>query len=251
MNEPSEQATPSGPGGSSGWPVAFSLVVISAMLIGAGLYVFKSLRDAPGDAVDKSRELLQDLRSVAEAFRQGTIETRFTSYATSVSGSSFLQFATLHQTEVYTRTDEASVLWGQLELPEVVVSATVPVEYTYYLDLEERWNFRIEGRTLTVETPEIRFNRPAIDVSGMRYEVRQASLLRDEEQAIEQLQKGLTRLSLARAREHIQLVREVGRRETEEFVASWLARSFGDGEDYILRVVFPDERPDLRLEENG
>lgn len=251
MDEPAEQASSTGSGGTAAWPVAFSLVMITAMLIGAGLYVFQSLRDVPGDAVDKGRELLQDLRSVAEAFRQGTIETRFTSFATTVSGSSYLQFANLRQTEVYTRTDEATVLWGQLELPEVVVSATVPVEYTYYLDLKERWNFRLEGRTLTVETPEIRFNRPAIDVSGLRYEIRQASLLRDEEQAIEQLRKGLSRLSLARAAEHVELVREVGRRETEEFVANWLARSFGDGDEYILRVVFPDERIDLRLEENG
>ena len=218
-------------------------MAVVAILVGGGLYVFNSLRRLPADAVAGSRELARDLVEVAAAFREGRIEISFTSYATSVTGSSYLQFATLRQTEIYTRQDEASVLWGTLELPEVVVSATAPVEYTYYLDLDESWEFSLDGETLRVMAPAIRFNRPAIDPSQIDYEVRASSLLRDEEAALEQLKDGLSVMSEQRARDHIALVREVGRTKVGEFVERWLAGSFGDAERYRVVVRFADESP--------
>ena len=245
MSEP--QTQPPAPKSTTAWAVATALVAIVAILVGAGLYIFRSLREIPAEALSGTREILQDIGEVAAAFKQGMIETTFISYAATVSGSSRLQFATLRQIEVFTRTDQASVLWGQLELPPVVVSATAPVQYTAYLDLDERWEFVLEGRTLYVLAPRIRFNKPAIDASRIRYEVREGSLLRDEELAIEKLKEGLTAMSFARAREHVSLVRETGRRRTEEFVANWLAQAFGDGGEYHVEVFFADERSELEL----
>lgn len=234
---------PPGSEASVAWARTVGLVAVVAILVTGGLWVFESLRRLPADAVAGSRELARDLVEVAAAFRQGKIEISFTSYATSVTGSSYLQFANLRQTEVYTRQDEASVLWGTLELPEVVVSATAPVEYTYYLDLDEPWEFRLEEDRLRVMAPPIRFNRPAIDASEIRYEVRASSLLRDEDAALELLKQGLTVMSEERAREHIALVREVGRARVSQFVERWLAGNFGDGERYRVEIVFADEAP--------
>lgn len=228
---------------SAAWARTVGIVAVVALVVGGGLYVFESLRRLPADAAAGSRRLARDLVEVAAAFRQGRIEVSFTSYATSVAGSSYLQFATLRQTETYTRQDEASLLWGKLELPDVVVSATAPVEYTYYLDLDETWEFRLEEGTLHVLAPPIRFNRPAIDASEIDYEVRASSLLRDEAAALELLKRGLTRMSEERAAEHVVLVREVGRTKVREFVERWLAGSFGDGESYRVVVRFADEAP--------
>ena len=225
------------------WARTVGLVVVAAILVGGGLYVFESLRRLPADAVAGSKKLARDLVGLAAAFRQGQIEISFTSYATSVTGSSYLQFANLRQTEIYTRQDEASLLWGTLELPEVVVSATAPVEYTYYLDLDDSWEFQLEDGRLLVQAPQIRFNRPAIDASEIRYEVRASSLLRDEEAALQQLKQGLTVMSEQRAREHTALVREVGRAKVREFVERWLAGNFGDAEEYRVVVRFADEAP--------
>ncbi len=180
---------------------------------------------------------------MAAAFRQGRIEISFTSYATEVSGSNYLQFATLRQTEVFTRQDEASLLWGTLDLPEVVVSATAPVEYTYYLDLDDEWEFRLEEGVLKVRAPPIRFNRPAVDASEISYEVREWSLLRDEDAALAQLKRGLTAMSRQRAQDHIVIVRELGRAKVREFVERWLAGSFTDGKAYRVEVGFADEAP--------
>ena len=223
-----------------GWPVAFTFV--AALLIFAGIYVFNSLRRIPADVAESGTKLVRELRDLARAFNTGTVETSFHSYATQVSGSSFLQFATLDEMEVFERSDYSSTLWGQLQLPEVVVRATAPVQYTYYLDLDAEWHFELEGDTVRVRAPRIRFNKPAVDAARIEYEIRQGSVFRDEEEALEKLRAGMSAMAHRRAQENVHLVREVGRRKTEEFVAAWLLHSFDQGAgSYRVDVVFSDE----------
>jgi hypothetical protein len=54
-----------------------------------------------------------------------------------------------------------------------------------------------------------------------------------------------------RAQENIHLVRELGRRKTEEFVATWLLDSFGEAErSRRIEVVFAGEaKPSLPSEQ--
>ena len=73
--------------------------------------------------------------------------------------------------------------------------------------------------------------------------MREGSLFRNEEEVISRLQAGLTDASRQRAGENIPLVRELGRRKTEELVRTWLAQSWGES-TYPVDVVFADE---LRL----
>ena len=81
------------------WPVMWMVVV--AFLAGAGAYVFKSCRDLPGETLTKTAKLVENIgqaaQKVASAFKQGTVNTTFTSYATTLSGSQYLQFASLSQ----------------------------------------------------------------------------------------------------------------------------------------------------------
>lgn len=224
------------PGARWIWPVTLLLIV--AMGIGAALYVFRTLSRAPAAVVEHGREALRGLREVAAAFSSGTVTTSFSSYATEATGVSRLQVAELRQTEVFEQTDEATILWGQLELPDLIVRAVAPVDYTYYLDLEKRWDFSLDGRRIRVTAPEIEFNRPAVDVSSLTYDVAGDSLLRDEEGALERLRSGLTEMSLRRADENVSLIRELARRETEAFVRDWLAAGFDDGAEYDVEVAF-------------
>jgi hypothetical protein len=234
---------PPPPPGRSAWPLAFAAVGIVAVVTGGALYVFRSLRGLPSDVVREGKEVVRGLQAVAQAFREGTITTSFASYATEVSGSNYLQFATLKQMEVFERREQLTILWGQLPLPDVVVEARAPVEYTYYLDLNKEWRFNLEEKRLDVITPPIEFNRPAIDVSALQFTVREGSVFRDENVVRARLQQGLTALAERRAREHVPIVRELGRRKTAEFVEKWLGARFEDGRDYRVRVAFADELP--------
>lgn len=228
------------------WPLAFvtlTLGLIVAIVIG---FVIIRLTQVPGNVVEGGRELARDaalaVERIAEAFSTGTVQTSFVSYATEISGSAFLQFATLDQTEVLERTDSASLLWGRLRLPDVVVEARVPVRYTYYLDLEDDWLLTLEGTTVTVLAPGVRANRPAVDASAIEYRVRGDSVLRDEDAVLEQLRLRITDQLAARAGENIALVRELGRRGTADFVRAFLLSQFGDDvESYRIDVRFRDE----------
>ncbi|HUL76917.1 MAG TPA: hypothetical protein VL691_06605, partial [Vicinamibacteria bacterium] len=101
--------------------------------------------------------------------------------------------------------------------------------------------FRLEGRDVLVVVPPVEWNPPAVDVSALRYEVREGSVLRDEQVVLDRLRAELTPLLDQRARAHVPLVREAGRRKVEAFVETWLVRGFTDGRAYRARVVFGDE----------
>jgi hypothetical protein len=223
------------------WALAIAAVAVVAIVAASLVYLFRYTASVPGDVMKEGREALADLREVAAAFRTGTVTTTFRSYATEVTGTNRLQFAEVKQMEVFERRDEAAVLWGTLALPDVVVEARAPVEYTYYLDLDKEWTFRLEGKDVSVVAPPVEYNRPAVDVSALRYEVREDSVLRDEQIALDRLRAQLTALTLQRARQQLPLVRETGRRSVEAFVETWLVQRFADGDDYRARVRFADE----------
>ncbi len=223
------------------WALAAAAVAVVVILTGGALYVFRSARNLPADVIEGGRQALRDLRDVAAAFRTGTVTTTFRSYATEVSGTTRLQFAELRQEELFERRDSEAVLWGTLALPDVVVEARAPVTYTYFLDLEKEWRFRLEGRDVLVVVPPVEWNRPAVDVSALRFEVREGSAFRDEQVVLDRLRSQLTPLLDRRAREHVPLVREAGRRKVEAFVETWLVQRFADGGGYRARVLFGDE----------
>ncbi len=234
---------PRGAGHAWAWPVAFMVTVL--ILVVGVVYVFKSCRDLPGETLDKTGKLVDKignkLTEVAAAFNQGTITTTFTSYATSVSGSQFLQFATLTQQERFTRTDEATTAFGYLPLPDIIVEANAPVTYTYFLDLNDKWDFGLQDGVITVIAPNIKFNKPSVDASGITYEVKKDSLIRDTHQAMDALKQSVTSLASQKAQMNIELVRETGRKQTETFVQNWLEHSFSDGKKYPVVVKFRNE----------
>jgi hypothetical protein len=248
MSEPGD-IKPSGQAAASrdawAWPIAGTVMVF--MVLAATVYVFKSCRDMPGEALEKTGQLVDKvgkrLVDLASAFNQGTVNTTFTSYATSVSGSQFLQFATLTQEERFRRTDEASTAFGYIPLPDVVVEADAPVTYTYYLDLNDKWDFTLKDGVVTVVAPNIKFNKPAVDASRITYEIKKDSLIRDTRQALEALKQSISSMAYQKAAANIDLVRENGRRQTELFVQNWLARSFADGKKYPVSVRFRNEIP--------
>jgi len=230
-------------GGRPSRGLVVAVLALTLAFLGGLLFLLKRASDVPREMAREGREALKEVRSIAEAFRTGTITTSFTSYATEVGATSYFQFATLKQVEVFQRKDTATLLWGQLALPDVVVEARAPITYTYYLDLAKPWKLEQDGKTVLVTAPAIEFNTPAIDASAVRFEVREGSLFRDEDVAIEALRSGLTRMSLEKARQNIPLVREVGRHKAEEFVERWLETTFSDGRGYHAKVSFADEGP--------
>jgi hypothetical protein len=219
---------------------------VVALLVGGVVFVAREIVRAPSGLVEKTGDLIDkggaQLRSVAEAFHHGTVRTEFLSQATELAGTSRFQFATLKQAESFKREETGSTAWGLIPLPTIVVQAVAPVEYGYYLDFAEPWEFQQDGDTLVVFPPPITPNTPALDVSALTFYTLEGSLWRDEQVAKDKLKQSLTGALQQRAGHNARLVREVGRERLTGFIEKWLAKRFSDGGRFHVKVVFPDER---------
>lgn len=183
------------------------------------------------------------VRHLADGFRTGEVETTLRSYGAQVRGTERFQFAELRQLESFERKDSTSLAWGTIPLPDVVVEARGAVVYTYVLDLQKRWDLKLTDKVVEVTAPAPEFSPPALDPSTLTFETKQGSVLRDEEAVRKALQTGLSKLLEQRAREHLSLVRETGRKTTEEFVRNFLLSHYDDAAGVTVRVRFADEAP--------
>src|SRR5688572_11345875 len=244
-DEPEQTSAPPVAKAPMNWPRAtLWMMIIFVIALNAALFL-KTCRDLPGNVVDKTGKVIEKtgtaLATVAAAFNRGTLTTSFVSTATTLSNHQHLQFATLKQTEIFTHHEEKSTAFGYVPLPDVVVEARAPVEYTFYVDFKAKWEMHLKDNTIHVFAPPIRANKPAVDASAISYEVKKGYLKTDEAQ--ENLKRSITSLVTLRAKDNVPLVRETGRKEIAEFVENWLARSFTDGKNYNVKVYFPGEKP--------
>lgn len=236
----------------SAWPRVATILGLAALLLLVAGWALLKLTSLPGVTLDKGaaivKELGQQAATVARAFREQTIRQEFLSSSVTLTGTSRLQVATLQEHETFRRKESDSVMWGLIALPQIVVQADVPVEYSYYLDFNGPWEFAQEGGIITVFPPPLTASTPAPDISRLTFYTLEGRVWQDDRAVRERLQGSLSAALRERAGEHLALVREIGRRQLEEFVAKWLADSFSDGRAFRVKVVFPDERS-ARVEE--
>jgi hypothetical protein len=234
--------------------IAVTVVALAAMLF-AG-YFLRRCANAPGEAVDKVPEAIDKtsealskaadraadaLKKLAGAINSKTIKTEYTSTGTTLAGTSYLQVARINQVEIFDKRDSATVFG--IPLPDVVVSARAPVEYTYYLDLTGDWDFLIDGNRVYAIAPTIQYNKPSVDASAITYKVEEGSIIRDHKAVILVLKQSITAESLKRADQNIQIVREAARREAERFVQRFIMQAYGVEKGTPVSVVFRDEAP--------
>src|SRR5687768_2955669 len=137
--DPDEQpALPPPPEGAAtpaatwSWPRAAMWSTVMLILVVGMIMALRSCLAFPERALRQTSETMgragEALATVAGAFNRGTVTTSFVSYATTITNSQRLQFATLKQMEIFTRIEEPSTGFGYVPLPGVVVEARAPVE---------------------------------------------------------------------------------------------------------------------------
>lgn len=170
------------------------------------------------------------------------ISHKFHSYATQVTGKQSLQVAKLQQMEVYERTSKAKT-WG-ISLPDVVVSAEFPVEYNFNVSLIAPWKFERRENELIVHVPEISSQTPAVNVSQIKFKIEKGSILRNEADAKEKLQKELHTFVVDNSILLKDKVRDEARNSIRDFIQNWLSQNTGQSFSQNIRVVFPNEKTD-------
>ncbi len=221
------------------WAIAMALLIVACLVL--PILLIRSAMTRVRSLGGTAESALISVRSAAEAFRASRVETVLRSYASSVKGMSKFQFAELKQLESFERTDSAALAWGAIPLPDVVVEARGTVVYTYVLDFQKRWDLKLTDGRVDVVAPAPEFGVPALDPSTLTFETKRGSVLRDEAAVRKALQTGLSSLLDQRAREHLPLVRETGRKATAEFVRNFLVSNYDDASNLEVRVRFADE----------
>lgn len=225
------------------YPVAtIATAIVLLAMIGTGGFFFHRCSKAPEEIIDAGTDALEKLGA---AINTKTIYTDYTSTATSLSGSNRLQVAEINQTEFFRKSDNGTIIG--IPLPEVVISANAPVNYVYHVDLNGKWEFNIVDRLVSVTAPRLSFNKPSIDVSKLKFEVK-GSVLRDEEKIKDALVQEISPELRRKGLKNVDLVREVARREVENFVRSWLGQQYGVDDNIRVEVLFEDELPESDTE---
>lgn len=178
------------------------------------------------------------LDKVIETFSDETAQTRFMSYATTVTALKRLELAQVNQIEIFERSSRMQILWQQLQLPDVVVRATVPVEYRYYVELNNDWKISMNGSVLNVVAPALITGTPSPDISNLRFEVRKGSLFRNERRVEKALQAELTALLEERAKATSTLAKEPARKQIISLARQWLK---SESKEADIHVRFADE----------
>lgn len=166
------------------------------------------------------------------------IRDRFMNHSTRLSPLRRLQLAQLDQVEVFERTSVATLFGNRLKLPDVIVRATMPVEYTYHVDFSQPWNFDVRGEQLIVTAPILTPGTPAGDVSQLKFEIRKGSIFRDEQAVARAMQDQMTELLKGRAENNLHLVRETARKELQSLVHSWMK---SEQKNWVVTIRFADE----------
>ena len=236
-NDPRHPPERKGSGGR--WALAMALLIMACLVL--PILLIRSAMQRVRSLGGAAESALISARSVVEGFRSGKVETTFKSYASEIKGVSRFQFAELKQLESFERTDSATLAWGLVPLPDVVVEARGEVVYTYALDLKKPWSLKLQDNIVDVTAPAPEPGIPALDPSTLKFDVKKNSVLRDEAAVRSALQAGLSGLLKQRATEHLATVRETGRRATADFVRTFLVSSYDDAASFTVRVRFEDE----------
>ena len=231
--------------------IHWTLIIVIAMALFTSLYIFQSLRSAPGDAVDKTAQIVGDVIDkganavvqVVKAMRNGTAITEFRNSNISVSAINKLQVAELSATENFTKQDFPAFL------PSVEVDITIPVTYVYTVDFTQEWNITVDsssnGVRINVIAPNIQYNTPAPDISKMRQRVIKSSVVRNEQKLQEQLRQEVSLKLKVKALDNIPLITEIARRGIKEHFSTWFYSKYTSLDETIfpIEVLFENEVP--------
>ena len=228
------------------WPFVVIILGLLAYLIVH--QIGRTAREGGRAATEIVRDIGKSTVDIAAAFKSGTITNTFISAIPSFAPDSGakLELASFEAVETFRSTDELRVGWDLVSLGTTVTEIRVPVTYRYHLRFDEPWLLEVDGQSCVVHAPAIRPTLPpAIDTGRMEKHSERGWLRFNEEEQLQELERGITAALSVRAADsrHLEMVRERCRLEVAEFVRSWLLLEdhWRDDRFRSVTVVFADE----------
>lgn len=153
-----------------------------------------------------------------------------------------LQIAEIKKIEIIDKTSK-KVLWDMVKLPDVVVRFQTPVTYTYYIDFKETWDIRKQGNLLIMKLPALKMNEPASDISQMEFFVKEGSLLRGNQEAIDSVKPELNHLLKKSGEESLPQAYELAQNAIVAMAQRWKEMGFVDFEEIKIEFLKQNSLP--------
>ena len=224
--------------GGGGWWKAFAIVAVTALLCftGLALYLGKSLTEAfsqPG--------------KLLSGFFTGEVKHTVANVLLEIQrthGDNLEVASPTTTMETFTRADSRMVGWGKIYLGTTVTEIKVPASYRFHVKLSEMKDAKLDGNVLIITAPEIRPSLPvAFDTAGMEKKSDSGWARFDGADQLAEMEKSISAGLGERATKQVEVVREVARKDIEEFVQKWIVDNNPTYREQIraIKVLFPGE----------
>lgn len=194
--------------------------------------------------LDRFLDAGEAFAGAARAFARVDVTQRFISSLPSVRGAARLELATAETVETLTRSDDRRALWDLVPLGSTTVEVRVPVTWRWHLPLDEPWRAVLDAGVLTVEAPALRPSLPpAIHTDGIERRIEEDWLRFDGAEQLARLERELTPLLAARARDprHLELGRAAARDALADLALRFASGAFPDSPPRAVVVRFAGE----------
>jgi hypothetical protein len=146
--------------------------------------------------------------------------------------------------EIFHREDNRYAAWGWVYLGTTTSEIKVPATYRFHIKLSELHHARIEEGVLSITVKSIHPSLPvAFDTAAMEKKTDGTWLRFDASAQLAELERSLTPALEKRALEQLGNIREVARKDVEEFVQKWIVETHPERrlEVKAVKILFEGE----------
>lgn len=231
-------------GRSRAW-TALALVAGAALVWGFWATLDRFL--AAGESVAGApARAARELAAAARGLVTADVTERFVSSLPVAHGAARLELATAETVETISRSDERRAFWDLVPLGTTTVEIRVPVTWRWHVPLDGDWSVVVEEGVLTVDAPPLRPSLPpAIHTDGIERRVESDWLRFDGGEQLARLERELTPLLSARARQPRLMAfgRAAARDALADLALEVTSRALPDTTIRAIVVRFGDEPP--------
>jgi hypothetical protein len=229
---------------SRAW-TALALVAAAALVWGFWATLDRFL--AAGEAVASApARAARELAAAARGFLTADVTETFVSSLPTARGEAKLELATAETVETISRSDERRAFWDLVPLGGTTVEVRVPVTWRWHVPLAGDWRVVLAEGVLTVDAPALAPSLPpAIHTDGIERRVEADWLRFDAGEQLARLERELTPLLAARAREPRLMAfgRGAARESLGDLALGFTERALPEEEIRAVVVRFADEPP--------
>lgn len=230
-------------GNKSLWPVAFAAVAVTLIIV-MGILAHRLITEPVRLVEDGIRyvgsgivEVYQDGKKLVKKLSAPEMSRRFESY---LSRGQQVQEMAVYRTERL-EYDELNLSRG---VSSARVAFLVPVEYTYYVDMSQKWSMSFENGLLKAVAPPLQCQRPNIRWERRKDFIDSGYLIFDEGGYLQQLKDRFPALadSLAISPSYYDDARKQARASIAHFLNTWISSELKDEFEVLgIAIRFEDE----------